>query len=196
MNPSEFQSFLEVGVDRVGNTLSRHLCTECHACQPVRVLVQEFNPDRSMKRTWKANKDLQVRVGEPAVSNAKYELYQHYNKIRHPAADTPPLKVLYLSLVPMLEAGFYLGRELICVALADIIPTGLSMVSNYFEPEMKQRGLGTYAILWAIDHCRQQNRQYCYLGDCIHGFEGTDYDYKKRFIPHEILESDGAWHRK
>ena len=62
------------------------------------------------------------------------------------------------------------------------------MVYSVFNPDFKERSLGTYMIL---DHARlasEMTLKFVYLGYWVKG--STKMDYKKRFNPLEVFTDD------
>ena len=59
---------------------------------------------------------------------------------------------------------FRLGRQLIAVAVSDIMSSGLSAVYTFFDPELDTRSLGHFAILSQIEEARERELDYLYLG--------------------------------
>jgi arginine-tRNA-protein transferase len=189
-----YEQYLNAGFRRSGQIVYRPACENCRECQPLRVPVSEFQPDRSMRRCWRANQDLVTHIGLPRLTPAKLDLYRRYLITRHDEEDpSGPEDFLYLSAVESLEVEFRLGEELVAVAIVDVVPSGLSAVYTYFAPEHASRGLGAFAVLWEIDYCRRQGKPYVYLGYYVR--DCRKMNYKTRFAPHEILAPDGVWQR-
>src|SRR5262249_2725260 len=83
LNPEEFQIYLQQGWRRFGSMIFRPRCKQCTACLSLRVLVDHFRPDRSQKRTIKANADMQLVIGTPSFDAARIELYYLHHQVRH-----------------------------------------------------------------------------------------------------------------
>jgi leucyl-tRNA---protein transferase len=81
------------------------------------------------------------------------------------------------------------SRELVAVALTDVLSDGLSMVYSFFEPSEETRSLGTFMILDHIVRARRQGLPYVYLGYWIEG--SKKMDYKGRFLPQQRLAPSG-----
>ena len=82
-------------------------------------------------------------------------------------------------------------KELIGVAVTDVVKSGLSAVYTFFDPEQgSQRGLGNFAILWQINYALEQDMVYLYPGFWIK--ECRKMNYKIRFQPIEGLHK-GKW---
>jgi arginine-tRNA-protein transferase len=194
ISPAAYEQFLNAGFRRSGQMIYRPACGVCRECQPIRAVVDEFQPDRSMRRCWQANLDLTARVVRPRLTPEKTELYRRYQTARHDKDDpSGPEDFLYVSPVESREIEFRLGDELVAVAIVDVVPAGLSAVYTYFSPEYPSRGLGTYAVLREIEYCRQHGKRLLYLGYYVR--DCRKMNYKNRFVPHEILGPDGVWRR-
>ena len=79
---------------------------------------------------------------------------------------------------------------LIAVAITDVLPTGLSAVYTFFDPEERQRSLGTFAILHQIEYARALGLPHVYLGYWIQ--ESPQMAYKSQFRPAQVW-SAGDW---
>ena len=74
--------------------------------------------------------------------------------------------------------------------LADRQLDALSAVYSLFDPNLSDRSLGTYMILWLIEKAIKNKASYVYLGYWIK--ESKKMAYIKRFRPLEGLTSDGS----
>ncbi len=61
----------------------------------------------------------------------------------------------------------------------------------FFDPDHRDRSLGTFSILWEIEYCRREEWPYYFLGYHVAG--SRTMAYKARFRPHETLTSVGGW---
>ena len=82
--------------------------------------------------------------------------------------------------------------RLLGVAVADALPDGLSAVYTFYDPDLTQRGLGVYAVLWEIAETARRGLDYLYLGYWI--AESPKMSYKTNYQPVEVLQ-DGHWTR-
>src|SRR5689334_17415653 len=95
LSPAEYALRLKAGWRRFGHTMFHPQCPSCSACRSLRVVVERFRPDRSQRRAFKANADVELRVGAPRVTRAKLALYDRYHAFQsdlkgwpqHPAKD-------------------------------------------------------------------------------------------------------------
>jgi arginine-tRNA-protein transferase len=148
-----------------------------------------------MRRCWAANQDLTVQIGEPKLSAEKTQLYERYLESRHEREPGDgPGDFLYDSPVESSEIAFAARGRIICIAIVDHVPSGLSAVYTFFDPTEDARSLGTFAVLWELDYCRRHDFPYLYLGYYVR--DCRKMNYKTRFVPHEILSADGAWCRQ
>ncbi len=199
----------QAGFRRSQTIAYRPACDQCSACVSVRVPVDEFEPSRNMKRVLEANSDLVGLTIPNKATSEQYSLFRSYLGDRHSDGGMIDMSVLDFSL--MIEDShvdttlieyrrrgpdtFINGRgtgPLIATALTDILSDGLSMVYSFFDPELSDRGLGTYMILDHIQRTKKQGLPYLYLGYWING--SKKMDYKARFKPQERLGLNG-WMR-
>src|SRR5262249_33729970 len=90
ISKAEYMEHLLQNWRRFGASLFRPRCPNCRACRSLRVLVDQFRPNRSQKRVRKANAGVvQVRIGRPSVTRAKLDLYDRYHAFQSEAKDWP-----------------------------------------------------------------------------------------------------------
>jgi arginine-tRNA-protein transferase len=198
LDPARYGVLLELGFRRSGNYVYRPACAACQSCRPARVPVTEFAPDRSQRRCARANADLRPAI-EDALGEEHYALYRRYLLARHPGGgmdpDDPEAFLGFLSSsggrAEILAARGRDGR-LVAGGVVDRVPTALSAVYTWFDPAEERRGLGTFMVLAEIERALALGLPYLYLGYWVAG--SPTMDYKRRFLPLEIL--DGArWRR-
>jgi arginine-tRNA-protein transferase len=186
------------GFRRSGRYVYRPACPTCAACRPVRIPVDEFKADRAQRRTWRANRDLRVTPAPAEYRREHYELYNSYQRWRHPdggmlAAD--PEKYLEYFTSPWSDTWFYelrLGSSLAGLLITDRLDDALSAVYTYYAPEHASRSLGTFAVLWQVEEARRLGLRWVYLGYWIR--ESPKMAYKGKFRPLEMFR-DGRWVR-
>jgi arginine-tRNA-protein transferase len=200
MTPAEYEARMQAGWRRFGRMLFHPRCSACRACRSLRVLAGRFTPDRSQRRAWKANTDVEVRIGPPSVSRAKLDLYDRFHAYRaqtrgwplHPAKDADSYEDSFVNNpFPILEWCYYLDRRLIAVGYSDLLPQSLSAIYCFYEPDLSHRSLGTYNVLRLLDYAREHGLPYVYLGYYVEGCQSMAY--KPRFRPNQILDETGQW---
>jgi len=187
------------GFRRSHNIAYAPVCPGCQACVPIRVVSEEFTPDRTQRRILRANADLTVSEMPARATAEQFTLFQRYQKNRH--ADGDMAAMGYYDYRAMIEdtpisTGILEFRDaqdrLLGACLTDWLADGLSAVYSFFDTDEDKRSLGTFAVLWLIGRARSLGLPYVYLGYWVP--ESRKMAYKARFRPSEILMS-GAWHR-
>ena len=187
------------GFRRSHNIAYAPVCPGCQACVPIRVVSEEFTPDRTQRRILRANADLTVSEMPARATAEQFTLFQRYQKNRH--ADGDMAAMGYYDYRAMIEdtpisTGILEFRDaqdrLLGACLTDWLADGLSAVYSFFDTDEDKRSLGTFAVLWLIGRARSLGLPYVYLGYWVP--ESRKMAYKARFRPSEILIS-GAWHR-
>jgi len=205
--PALVDNLLKGGFRRSQNIAYMPYCEGCQACVSVRVLVDEFEPGRSLRRVVSANQDLVARRLQATPTSEQYSLFRDYIDARHADGGMADMSVLDYAM--MVEDSIIdtfvteyrlkpqpLGapvraekQRLLAVALCDRLSDGISMVYSFYDPEAARRGLGTYMILEHIAYARRLGVPYVYLGYWIKG--SPKMSYKKRFQPQEQLTGNG-----
>ena len=197
------------GFRRSQNIAYRPACETCRACVSVRILVDEFEPSRNMKRVTARNADIVGATHEAEPSTEQYSLFRTYLDARHHRGGMSDMTVLdYAMMVEDTHVetmiieyrkrgpdSFITGRgvgELLGVALTDRMGDGLSMVYSFFDPKLEDRSFGTFMILDHIARARAAGLPHVYLGYWVNG--SRKMAYKVRFQPQEHLGPKG-WER-
>ena len=79
---------------------------------------------------------------------------------------------------------------LVAAALSDKLEDGLSMVYSFFNPEQKNKSLGTFVILKHIEETKKQGLPFCHLGYWVK--DSPKMSYKDKFKPQQRLVN-GQW---
>ena len=194
MNTSLYSTLIDHGFRRSANFVYRPHCPYCNACKPTRIPVKLFSASRSQKKTWKRNQDIIVSRANAEFSEEHFTLYKKYVHTRHQDGDMDhqdPRRYFEFLNSAWCDTAFFefrLDNKLIAVAVTDILTQGVSALYTFFDPELKSRSLGTFAILWQIHHAKLLNKPYIYLGYWIK--ECTKMQYKNKFQPLEIWENE------
>jgi arginyl-tRNA--protein-N-Asp/Glu arginylyltransferase len=184
------------GFRRSGGHIYRPKCPSCNACVPIRVPVAEFKPRRAHRRNLRLNADLSVHARDPVFDPLHFNLYYRYITARHTGGgmeNPDPDSYMDFLTANWATTTFYEIRcenELYAVAVADHLDDGLSAVYTFFDPTMRQRGLGRYAILQEIAIAQALGLKWLYLGYWID--ECRKMSYKTEFSPYQCYVN-GAW---
>ena len=180
------------GFRRSGSIYYVPRCEGCSACISLRIKVDEFAPSRRFRRVRRRNADLETKVVAPDDEPVEhFALYQRYIEVRHPGGSMdPPSATDYMQLThPVGTETIALDiREdgrLVASAVTDVLDQGLAAVYTYYDPTMRDRSLGVFAILEQIAECRRRGLPYLYLGYWIE--ESDKMRYKADFRPAEVL---------
>lgn len=196
VTPSVYASLIEQGFRRSGLFTYRPQCRACQACIPIRVDARAFQASRSQRRVVRRHQHLNARATELAWHADHYDLYCRYQHTRHAGAgmdeDTERQYQDFL-LASAVETCLFEFRDtdgtLRIVSVVDVLDQGLSAVYTFYDPDAPG-SLGTYAILWQIQQCRQLGLPWLYLGYWI--AQSPKMAYKQQFRPCQILY-DGQW---
>ena len=201
ITPWEYERKLEAGWRRFGAMLFQPRCPSCRACQSLRVKVGAFQPNRSQRRARRLNEnDVTLRVGPPRVSRAKLDLYDRFHASQadrkgwplHPAKDPGSYRESFVNNPAFTEEWcYYLGDKLIGVGYTDVLPASLSAIYFFYDPDCRERSLGTWNVLCLLERCAIEGAAYLYLGYYVEGCGSLEY--KANFRPNEVREPGGQW---
>ncbi len=209
-SPSLIDNLLKGGFRRSQNIAYMPYCEGCHACVSVRVLVDEFQPNRTMRRISEKNRQLHSARVTPVPTSEQYDLFRTYIDARHSDGGMADMTVLdYAMMIEDSVIKTFLTEyrqkpedalstrpetwPLKAIALCDRLSDGISMVYSFYDPEDEARSLGTSMILDHIEYARRLGLPYLYLGYWIQG--SRKMNYKVRFQPQEQLTPNG-WVRR
>jgi arginine-tRNA-protein transferase len=216
MTEAEYLQRMLEGWRRFGTMLFRPVCPRCTACRAIRIVADQFRPDRSQRRVRKANEgEITLRIGTPSVSRIKLALYDRYHAYQAdakgwPEHDPKDPRSYADSFVhhpfPVEEWCYYRGNRLIGVGYVDHLPDppaspdglpgeagvqGLSAIYFFYDPDERRRSPGTWNVLCLIDEAVRRKLPYVYLGYYVAGCPSMEY--KPRFMPNQIRGADGEW---
>ncbi|MBC8414590.1 MAG: arginyltransferase [Nitrospira sp.] len=192
-----FHDYLARGYRRIGRAFYRNICSDCTACLPLRVRLDNFKASKSQKRTLKLNSDIEVRILDtPEVTIEKVALYEKYLKSKHPDDEKSPpdpassVLNMHYGYHDIIEIDYFINGRLIAAGIVDNSLDALSSNYFYYDTEHLQRRLGVFSMLQEIETARMIGKEFFYLGFYIE--DNQKMAYKKYFRPNEVLV-DGIW---
>jgi len=203
MTAEEYEALMNSGHRKFGPVYFRPECANCVECRPIRIATADFKPNRSQRRAWKRNQDLQVRFAPATVDTQRLELYRRYHVAQNTRKGWEPYDgnaeeyaFSYVNNpVPNVEISLWevnsKGETLRAVIHNDITPNTVSSIYHFYDPECRDRGLGTACILHSIELAHNLNKRWVYLGYYVTGCGSLAY--KANFHPCEIMDASGRW---
>ena len=201
-NSESYQWLMTQGFRRSGEQSYRPHCPNCNACQSIRVLVNDFTPSKSQKRSKKRNNHFIIKQSA-TLKDSYYPLFENYINTLHqdgsmyPASFAQFESFLSCNLTQQLFIETWLPADehnetamLVCVAVTDVLSNGLSAVYTFYHPDYKANGLGVFSILTQVSLCQELALPFLYLGYQIDDCQKMNY--KNRYFPFERF-IDGQW---
>lgn len=200
-SPAEYMERMRQGWRRFGEMLFHPHCPSCTACQPIRVVVDRFRPNRAQRRVRKLNEgEVELHIGRPEVSRAKLDLFDRFHAYQtatkgwpaHAPKDADDYAHSFVeNPFPTQEWCYYLGGRLVGVGYVDDLPGGMSAIYFFHDPDQRHRSLGTWNVLAILEHARQRRVPHLYLGYYVAGCPSMAY--KVNFVPNQARGTDGVW---
>ncbi len=198
IDASTFSELVRAGFRRSGVFTYRPHCDSCRECLPARIVVDEFAPNRTQRRTLTRHIDLVAQECPLSFREEHYTLYQRYQLTRHQGGgmdDDSRDQYAHFLLQSHVDSRLIEFREagrLRMVSIVDVLDDGLSSVYTFYDTEQSGTSYGSYAILWQVAQCRHLRLPYLYLGYWIK--DSRKMAYKARYRPLEVFR-DADWRR-
>lgn len=185
------------GWRRFGEYYSRPFCKACSKCLSLRIDAQNFRFSKSVRRTFRKNKNTSIVLQKPSVSTHHLRLYEKYHKFMEKKKGwkyTPLSPAIYSELYVQGHGDF--GKEilyfhnfkLVGVDLIDICEDGISSIYFYYDPDFSKLSLGRYSIYQQILMAKKYNLKWIYLGYYVK--ECNSLNYKSSYTPYQILKGN------
>lgn len=204
VNGEIYSALVHNGFRRSGAFAYRPHCDDCSACMPLRVLVAQFEPNRTQRRCGsKLASTLVVRECPLTYDDEHYALYLRYQITRHSGGGMDQdnreqyTNFLLQSRVDTRLIEFRdrpeMGGQLRMVSVIDVLDDGLSAVYTFYDCDQPKVSYGTFNVLWQIAQTKALGLPYLYLGYWI--AESRKMSYKAQFSPAELY-TGGHWQAK
>ena len=196
LNTELYSQLIAQGFRRSGSHVYQPYCTACKKCIPVRLAVNNFQASRQQRRTIKNNTDIQVNIKPAIFEQAHFDLYLLYQQNRHAdsnmanATEGDYISFLSSEWCNTLFVEFSCADKLLGVTIVDLLDNALSAVYTFFDPGFAKRSLGVYAVLWQIEHAKELDLDWIYLGYWIE--QCQKMSYKTNYQPLQGLV-DKEW---
>ena len=192
---ADYAAMMDRGFRRSGEVVYRPICRGCNECTPIRVPVAQFRASRSHRRVLKKNRDVEVEIAPPALTDEKWRVYSSYLAAMHDGSmgdcREDLEEFLYRSPIDTQEMVYRVAGQVVAVGIVDVCPQALSSVYFFFDPAHARRSLGIFGALMEIEECRRRGLAYWYIGYYVR--DCRRMNYKTQFRPYELLGEDGVW---
>ena len=179
----------------------RPRCPACDACRSLRIIVEQFQPNRSQRRARNVNEGvIHLKIGRPAVTQEKLDLYDAFHAYQaetkgwpeHAPKDATEYASSFVeNPFPIEEWCYYLDQRSSASAMWIACRVVYSAIYFVYDPNERHRSLGTWNVLTLIDQAEKQGLPHVYLGYFVDGCRSLAY--KANFLANEVLAPDGSW---
>lgn len=189
-NNERYSWLMSQGFRRSGDQIYRPHCQSCQACNSLRVMVNDFMPSKSQKRTLKRNQHITIKTSN-SVQDSYYPLYESYINTLHsdgsmyPATYDQYKSFLSSSLTEQLFIEAWDHNQLVGVAVTDILDNALSAVYTFYDPNLRKSALGVFSILNQLNIAKEMGKDFLYLGYQIDSCQKMNY--KNKYFPYQRL---------
>lgn len=183
------ESLILRGWRRFGSMYFRPICSECRACESLKIDIEPYNFSKSERRILRKNAHITTIIRHPTLTREHLSLFDRYHRYKHETRswDTPKSdpKNYYASFVQGhgefgYEVLYFDGDKLIAVDLIDILDEGISSLYCYYDPDYNSHSLGRFTLLQQIELARRLELKWVYLGYYVKGCQSLAYkaDYQ------------------
>jgi len=192
----ELEEFIELGYRRFGKMFFRPVCPTCSECKSLKVDVRNFQWSKSKRRILNRAKELEIHLQKPSMSKehlALFEKYHLYKKEKNNwDYEQVTQKGYYHSFVEGAydfgyEVLYFWQKKLIAVDLIDILPSGISSIYCYYDPDFNYYNLGKLSLYYQIILAKENNLAWIYLGYYVK--ECPSLAYKAEYKPYKLLKN-------
>ncbi|MCB4743161.1 MAG: arginyltransferase [Sulfurovum sp.] len=183
------------GWRRFGKYFFHPICNGCDACKSIRIDVPNYIFSKSQRKVIRKNKETQIIIQKPTLTQAHLDLYNKYHAYKHQKDGWSHRNISHREYHENFVDGahdfgkeilYIVDEKLIGVDLIDILDDGISAIYFYYNPDYGHLSLGTYSLLYQIKLAQILELPYIYLGYWVDGCKA--FSYKSKFQPQEILD--------
>ena len=186
---------IQRGWRRFGKYYFHPICQGCNACKSIRINVNEYQYTKSQRRAIKRNRETDIIVQKPSLTQSHIDLYNKYHAYKHnkDAWNFREInqKEYFENFVDGAqdfgkEVLYIRDQKLVGVDLIDVLEDGISSIYFYYDPDYAKLSLGTYSLLYQINLANILDLDWIYLGYWVEGCKA--FAYKPKFQPQELLD--------
>ena len=199
LQPSQMDQQLAQGQRRSGPYLYYVNCRTCRACQPTRIIIDEFVMSKSLRRVLsRGDKKIECRFQQASAAPDRVRLYNLHRTQRDlgmsedEASEQEYHDFLIATCCDTREMAFYIDGVLIGCTIIDYGKRSMSAVYTFFDTAYSNLSIGTYAVLKLVEKAKLASMQYVYLG--LYVSDNQHLRYKARYVVQERY-INGVWHR-
>ena len=183
------------GWRRFGCYYFHPICNGCNECKSIRIDVDNFRLTKSQRKSIKRDRDTEIIIQQPSLTQAHIDLYNKYHNFKHKKDNWSHRNISPREYREnFVEGAHNFGKEvlylkdnrIIGVDLIDVLDDGISSIYFYYDPDYSKLSLGTYSLLYQIELAKVLGLPWIYLGYWVNGCKA--FAYKPKFQPQEILE--------
>jgi leucyl-tRNA---protein transferase len=203
LRPEELDAYLSKGWFRMG----QHIFTcayigldeQVYRVHWLRVLLKGFKDDKAFQKLSRLNSKFSLSIQKANITPEKEALYRNYRQCISFEPSDSLEDLLYggseIKIYNTLEATIYDGDKLIAVGFFDIGKESAAGISCFYDPAYKKHSLGKYLMYLKMQHCKDQEIDYFYLGYFAPGCKAFDYklNISSRSMEYYDIGSE-KWH--
>ena len=188
-------ALIKRGWRRFGSMFFRPICTECSACESIKIDAFNFNFSKSARRVIRKNSHITTVLQHPTLTHAHIDLFNkfHAHMEQKKGWDNQAVTArnYYVSFVHGhsdfgYEMLYFDNERLIAVDLIDILDDGVSSIYFYYDPDYAHLSLGRYSLYRQIMLACERGLRWIYLGYYVEACPSLAYkgEYKPFLMLH------------
>lgn len=192
---NDFETLLSQGFRHFGSHFFRYACSSCGQCLPIRVPVKTFTLSKHQRRLLKKSQAIRYEIDTPSFSEEKVDTYRKHKDFQFQQDGGSDFEYFFsfvLTALPQTQEFTYFYQDTpVGYGYVDILPSCLSSIYFFYDPDYRALSLGTFSILCELQYALDHGQDYLYLGYYI--AENHSMSYKADFRPCEVFSPFGTW---